>query len=80
MIDNYSKLLKQTGLSKRDLSNHLGITDTTVYRWGNNPPKYAIVYLESLALNQTLTSALSVISNNITLTPDFEVSNVSIKK
>jgi len=40
------QLLAQSGISKAQLSRILGIDPTTISRWNNTPPRYAIAYLE----------------------------------
>lgn len=39
-------LLKRSSLSKRKLSKILGLDPTTITKWGNDAPRYAIAYLE----------------------------------
>ena len=43
------KLLEACDLSKHALAKNLGISTRTVYTWGDNPPTYALAYLEVYA-------------------------------
>lgn len=45
----FADLLKKTLLTKAELSRRLGVDKRTVSVWRDNPPQYAIVYLELLA-------------------------------
>jgi len=41
-------LLKRLSLTKKQLSEDLGYSHEQVSRWGNNPPKHVMSYLELL--------------------------------
>lgn len=43
----YEHLLQESGLTKTQLSEHLGITKQTLSRYGNNPPKYVLWGLQN---------------------------------
>lgn len=52
MFNNMSKfhrLLDQSGISRRALAETLGVHYSTVSRWGDDAPQYAIAYLELYA-------------------------------
>lgn len=49
MLNEYGKLLVKSGLTKADLARKLGHTPTTVSRWGDDPPEYALPYLRLYA-------------------------------
>lgn len=44
----FSELLRRAGIVKSELARRLGVTANAVSRWGDNPPKYALAYLELL--------------------------------
>ena len=44
----FSVLLERAGLTKAELSRRLGVTESSVYRWGKGVPGYAVAYLELL--------------------------------
>lgn len=41
-------LLERAGITKAELARRLGVTSNAISKWGDNPPKYAIAYLELL--------------------------------
>lgn len=43
--EDFHGLLKMAGMRKYQLARRLGICDSTISKWGNNPPDYAIAYL-----------------------------------
>lgn len=45
---SFTELLDHTGMTKSKLARALGVTATCVSGWGNNPPRYALAYLELL--------------------------------
>ncbi len=45
---SFEVLLERSGLTKAKLSRDLGLAPTTVSRWGNDAPKYAMEYLRLL--------------------------------
>ncbi len=44
----FNNLLERAGLTKAKLSRALGISARAVSKWGDNPPDYAVAYLELL--------------------------------
>ena len=44
-----SALLKNVNMKKKELAEKLGLSRVTVSRWGEEAPRYAVVYLELLA-------------------------------
>ena len=44
----FAELLKRAGITKAELARRLGLTPNGVSKWGQNPPKYAVTYLELL--------------------------------
>ena len=44
----FKELLSRAGLTKAELSRRLGICSGTVSSWKDDPPKYAVAYLELL--------------------------------
>jgi len=44
----FKNLLERAGISKTKLALKLGLHQNTVSNWGNNPPQYAIAYLDLL--------------------------------
>lgn len=45
---DFKELLTRAGLSKAELARRLALNSRTVTGWGNNPPLYAVAYLELL--------------------------------
>lgn len=41
-------LLARAGITKAELARRLDINPRTISAWGNNPPQYAVAYLELL--------------------------------
>jgi len=44
----FTELLKRAGINKAELSRRLGLQAGTVSSWKNDPPQYAVAYLELL--------------------------------
>mgnify|MGYP001606336853 CR=1 FL=1 len=44
----FEELLKRAGLTKAELARRLGLTANAISRWRNNPPRYAVAYLEQM--------------------------------
>ena len=44
----FEELLKRAGLTKAELARRLGLTANAISRWRNNPPRYAVAYLEQV--------------------------------
>ena len=44
----FSQLLQRAGIHKAELARRLGLTAGAVSAWGEDPPRYAIAYLELL--------------------------------
>ena len=42
------ELLERAGITKAELSRRLGLNTRTVSAWGEEPPTYAVAYLELL--------------------------------
>lgn len=42
------KLLEMAGITKAELARRLGLTANAVSKWRQNPPQYAMAYLELL--------------------------------
>ena len=42
----FADLLRQAGMRKADLARVLGITPNAIAKWRDNPPLYAVAYLE----------------------------------
>ena len=42
----FHERLKALKLTKTDFANKLGVGPTTVSQWKDNPPKYALAYLD----------------------------------
>lgn len=45
---DFSSLLARAGITKAELARRFDMNPRTVSAWGNNPPQYAMVYLELL--------------------------------
>ena len=45
---NFQGLLERAGINKAELSRRIGISKRSVSAWGDNPPQYAVAYLELL--------------------------------
>jgi predicted transcriptional regulator len=45
---DFSGLITRAGITKAELARLLGITSNAVSKWGDNPPRYAVAYLELL--------------------------------
>lgn len=45
---NFVELLARAGINKAELARRLGLTPAGVSKWGNDPPRYAVAYLELL--------------------------------
>jgi len=43
-------------MTKAELARRLGVDESTVHRWGNDQPQYAIAYLELLEKYESLLS------------------------
>lgn len=44
----FKLLLERAGLTKAELGRRLGLNQRTVSAWGDEPPQYAVAYLELL--------------------------------
>lgn len=44
----FKLLLERAGITKAELGRRLGLNIRTVSAWGDDPPRYAIAYLELL--------------------------------
>lgn len=44
----FRDLVKRAGTNKAELSRTLGLNETTASSWRDNPPRYAVAYLELL--------------------------------
>lgn len=44
----FKGLLERAGITKAELARRLGITSGAVSLWRDNPPRYAVAYLELL--------------------------------
>ena len=44
----FEGLLKRAGITKSELARRLGLTANAVSRWKDDPPKYAVAYLEQM--------------------------------
>lgn len=44
----FSFLLREAGFSKSEFAEVFGLSSSTVSRWGESPPKWALVYLRSV--------------------------------
>lgn len=47
-MQSFGDILKRAGITKAELSRRLGINPRTVTSWGDNPPHYAVAYLDLL--------------------------------
>lgn len=56
---SFNDFLEALELTKQSLADELGIWPETVSRWGENPPVYAIAYLELVCENQALKDKLN---------------------
>ena len=45
---NFEETLKRAGIKKADLARSLGLSRNTVSSWGDEPPRYALAFLELL--------------------------------
>ena len=48
---NFKERLKRAGMTKNDFAERIGVSRSTVFSWGENPPKYADVVLELILEN-----------------------------
>lgn len=44
----FKELLKRAGITKAELARRLGLSQNTVSSWRDDPPRYAVAYLELL--------------------------------
>jgi len=46
----FSALLERSGITKAELARRIGVTKSSIYRWGTDraAPGYAVAYLELL--------------------------------
>ena len=49
------ELLTRAGINKAELARQLGMNPRSVSAWGNNPPQYAVAYLELLIKYRKIT-------------------------
>ncbi len=54
----FTDALKSTGYSKARVARELGISPEQVSRWREEPPCYAMAYLEQIEKNQEIQSKL----------------------
>lgn len=45
-IRDFRSLLSRAGMSQSELARRLGVFPSTVSGWGDDPPEYALTYLE----------------------------------
>lgn len=45
---DFVALLQRAGITKAELARRLGLTQGGISKWGDNPPRYAVAYLELL--------------------------------
>lgn len=45
---DFKVLLIRAGITKAQLSREIGISARSISAWKNNPPRYAVAYLELL--------------------------------
>lgn len=45
---DFDAILKRAGITKAELARRIGLTANGVSKWGSNPPRYAVAYLELL--------------------------------
>lgn len=43
---DFETLLSEMKMSKKALADRLGLSRVAVSKWGSNPPRYAMAYLE----------------------------------
>lgn len=44
----FPELLARAGINKSELARRLGVNPRTISAWGDEPPRYAVAYLELL--------------------------------
>ena len=59
VTSHFDALLESTGLSRAGLAAKLGVDRATVSRWGDDPPRYAVAYLELLRKVRVLAGEIS---------------------
>ena len=45
---DFQQILMRAGITKAELARRLGLTSNAVSKWKDNPPRYAVAYLELL--------------------------------
>jgi len=61
LMQEFNKLLSQSGLTRDEVANMVGVTPKTTYNWNDNAPRYVITILEQhikLGKYYTLVNAL----------------------
>ena len=57
-MDIFNEQLKAAGMRKKDLREVFGLNRQTIGRWGQEPPRYVMAYLELRIENVRLRAAL----------------------
>lgn len=55
---NIDEVLDELGITKKYLADRLGVSPSTIYRWKEDFPVYAVSYLKLLQENRELLSRL----------------------
>ncbi len=62
----FTDALKSTGYSKAKVARELGVSPEQVSRWREEPPRYAMAYLEQIERNQEIQSKLQQFIDKLT--------------